>query len=310
MNEDLKKIQNIPCSPPLESPILSNHKRHFSVQGILTSIKGEVRMWPGKPYPLGATWDGAGVNFALFSENATKVELCFFSISKGKTEETHRLTLREYTDYVFHCYIPDARPGQLYGYRVHGPWDPQHGNRFNPNKVMIDPYAKAIGKTMIWDNSMFPYDINNPSNDKDLIIDEKDNIEYCSLAAVVDTAFTWGNDFPPNIPWHKTVIYETHIRELTMKHPDIPEHLRGTYTAVCFEPIIKHLKHLGVTAVEFMPVHHRVDDKNLLVLVIIGDIILYLILHQTLDILLLIIRLVQFKNLKLWFVHYIHMVLK
>ena len=149
----------------------------------------KVRVWPGKPYPLGATWDGAGVNFALFSEHATQVELCLFnSIEDG--HEAQRIVLSERTDMVWHGYLPDVEPGQLYGYRVHGPHDPSKGHRFNPNKVVLDPYAKAIGRDVEWDDTLFGYTIGDPC--ADLSFDDRDNAAFCPLASVIDTAFTWG----------------------------------------------------------------------------------------------------------------------
>jgi isoamylase len=220
-----------------------------------------MRVWPGRPYPLGATWDGAGVNFALFSENATKVELCLFD-SPEATNETHRIVLPEHTDMVWHGHLPDVEPGQLYGYRVHGPYEPQNGHRFNPNKIVLDPYAKAMGRDVRWDDSLFGYQI-GPGSD-DLSFDKRDSAPFAPLGAVVDAAFTWSDDRPPRTPWHKTLIYEAHVKGLTMRHPDIPENRRGTYAAVAAEPIIQHLKSLGVTAIELLPVHQHLDDRTLL----------------------------------------------
>ncbi|HYE20574.1 MAG TPA: glycogen debranching protein GlgX, partial [Tepidisphaeraceae bacterium] len=219
----------------------------------------QTRIWPGRPYPLGATWDGAGVNFAIFSEHATRVELCLFD-SADDARESARITLPEQTDMVWHGYFPDVEPGQLYGYRVYGPYDPPAGHRFNPNKVVLDPYAKAIGRDLAWDDSLFGYRIGAD----DLAFDGRDNAAHCPLAAVIDTAFTWGDDRPPRTPWHKTVIYEAHVRGLTMRHPEVPESKRGTYAALASEPVIKHLLDLGVTAVELLPVHCHLDDRHLL----------------------------------------------
>jgi glycogen operon protein len=219
-----------------------------------------MRVWPGRSYPLGATWDGAGVNFALFTEHATKVELCLFD-SYESTAESQRLTLREHTDQVWHAYLPDVEPGQLYGYRVYGPYQPAKGHRFNPAKVLLDPYAKAVGRDLIWDDALFGYKIGDPK--ADLTADGRDNAPFAPLAAVVDTAFTWGDDRPPRTPWHKTFIYELHVKGFTMRHPDVPEKLRGTYAGVASEASIQHLLSLGVTAVELMPVHHHVDDRHL-----------------------------------------------
>lgn len=219
-----------------------------------------MRIRPGNPYPLGATWDGLGVNFALFSENAEEVELCLFDSVNAKRER-QRILLPEYSDQIWHVYLPDVRPGQLYGYRVHGPWDPQRGMRFNPNKVLVDPYAKAIVRGVRWHNSMFGYSVRSKRDD--LSFDRRNNAAYAPLAAVVDNTYEWGGDRLPKTPWHKTVIYETHVRGLTKLHPALPEGQRGTYTGVISEPILRHLKELGVTAVELMPVHRKVDNRFL-----------------------------------------------
>src|SRR5918999_4943627 len=218
-----------------------------------------MRVWPGRPYPQGATWDGSGVNFALFSEHATKVELCLFDSVDDK-KESRRITLPEHTDLVWHGYFPDIEPAQLYGYRVHGPYDPKNGHRFNPNKVVLDPYAKAIGRDVRWDDSLFGYRIGKD----DLSFDDRDSAPFAPLASVVDTAFTWGDDRPPRTPWHKTFIYETHVKGITMRHPGVPEERRGTYAGLASEPFIQHLLTLGVTAVEVLPVQYHLDDRNLL----------------------------------------------
>jgi glycogen operon protein len=209
---------------------------------------------------LGATWTGVGVNFAIFSSHATKVELCLFDAVDSR-QESHRIALPEHTDMVWHGFLPDARPNQLYGYRVHGPYAPAEGHRFNPNKVVMDPYAKSVARTIQWSDEMFGYRVGDP--DEDLSFDDRDNAGYAPLAAVVDPAFTWGEDRPPRTPWHNTVIYEMHIRGFSMRHPDIPERLRGTYEALTTEPALDHLKSLGVTAVELMPVHHHARDRHL-----------------------------------------------
>ncbi|HZT77366.1 MAG TPA: glycogen debranching protein GlgX [Vicinamibacterales bacterium] len=219
-----------------------------------------MRVWPGEPYPLGATWTGVGVNFALFSAHATKVELCLFD-SPEATQERERIPLTEQTDQIWHAFLPDARPNQLYGYRVYGPYEPAGGHRFNPNKVVMDPYAKSVARTIRWDDSMFGYVVGH--GDADLSFDERDNAAFAPIAAVVDPAFTWGEDRPPRTPWHDTVIYEMHVRGFTIQHPDIPEPLRGTYEALTTEPAIDHLRKLGVTAVELMPVHHHARDRYL-----------------------------------------------
>lgn len=217
-----------------------------------------MRVWPGKPYPLGATWDGAGVNFALFSSNATKVELCLLDAEDAATDST-RITLPEQTDLVWHCYLPDVRPGQLYGYRVHGPYKPEEGHRFNPYKLLVDPYAKAITGNLRWNDAMFGYKIGDPA--EDLSMDNRDNAGFAPLSVVIDPAFTWGEDRNPRIPWHKTVIYEMHVKGFTRRHPAVPENLRGTYAGLATEAAIKHLQELGVTTVELLPVHYHVDYR-------------------------------------------------
>ena len=220
-----------------------------------------MRVWPGRPYPLGATFDGVGVNFALFSEHGTKVELCLFD-DRDDPKETHRIPLPEITDLVHHGYFPDVGPGQLYGYRVHGPYDPGAGHRFNPNKVVLDPYAKAIGRDVRWDDALFGYRV-GPNPDADLEMDARDSAAFCPLASVIDTAFTWGDDRPPRTPWHKTLIYEAHVKGLTNRHPGVPEDKRGTYAGMASEPVIEHLLGLGVTAVELLPVHYHLNDRHL-----------------------------------------------
>ena len=219
-----------------------------------------MRIWPGRPYPLGATFDGAGVNFALFSEYATRVELCLFSAADDP-KETHRIPLREQTDQVWHCYLPDAEPGQLYGYRVHGPFDPVNGHRFNANKVLLDPYAKAIGRDVRWNDALWGYRLSDP--DADLSRDDRDSAPFVPLAMVLDTAFTWGDDRPPRTPWHKTLIYEVHVKGFTARHPAVPEERRGTYAGLASEAAIEHLQSLGATAVELLPVHFFLDDRHL-----------------------------------------------
>src|SRR5687767_4049277 len=219
-----------------------------------------MRIWPGKPYPLGTTWDGRGVNFALFSECSTKAELCLFD-SVEDTKEAHRISLPERTNHVWHGYFPDLRPGQIYGYRVHGPYDPKNGHRFNPNKLLLDPYAKATVGPLAWRYPHFGYRLG--AEEEDLSYDERDNAAGMPKCRVVDTAFTWGEDRPPRTPWPETVIYELHVKGFTKRHPNIPEDLRGTYAGLASAPAIEHLKRLGVTAVELMPVHSFVDDKHL-----------------------------------------------
>ena len=219
-----------------------------------------VRTRPGRPYPLGATWDGAGVNFALFSEHATAVDLCLFDPG-DPGRETHRIPIREHTDQIWHVYLPEARPEVLYGYRVHGPWQPAAGHRFNPAKVLIDPYAKAIAGATSWSDAMFGHRVG--VGDNDLIVDERDNAPYLPKSVVVDPAFTWGDDRQPRTPWHDTVIYEVHVKGFTARQPDVPRDKRGTYSGLASPAAVEHLKMLGVTAVELLPVHHSVTEKDL-----------------------------------------------
>ena len=205
-----------------------------------------MRVWPGQPYPLGATWTGLGVNFAIFSAHATRVELCLFDSADAPLPSSC-VPLPEHTDMVWHGYLPDVRPGQLYGYRVHGPYEPQHGHRFNPHKVLLDPYARAVGRTVRWDDAVFGYAVGDKA--ADMSFDQRDDSEFAPLSAVIDPAFTWGDDRPPRTPWHKTVIYEMHVKGFSRLHPVIPPALRGTYEALTTEPALNHLLALGVTAV-------------------------------------------------------------
>jgi glycogen operon protein len=217
-----------------------------------------LRVWPGSPYPLGATWDGVGVNFALFSEYATRVELCLFDSPDAEVESL-TIPLPEQTDMVWHGYLPDAQPGQLYGYRVHGPFAPHAGHRFNPNKLVLDPYARVVGRPVRWHESLFGFTFGMD----DTTFDRRDSGAYAPLAAVVDGAFTWGDDRPPRRPWHETLIYEVHVKGFTKLNSQIPDALRGTYRGLASEPAIRHLLSLGVTAVELMPVHHHADEWHL-----------------------------------------------
>jgi isoamylase len=220
-----------------------------------------MRVWPGRPYPLGATWDGVGVNFAIFSERAQKVELCLFDHVNSE-KETTRIPLKHQTDLVWHAFLPDVTPGQLYGYRVHGPYEPAKGFRFNANKLLLDPYAKSIGRDLRWHDSVFGYKLGDEG--QDLSFDDRDSAAYAPLAVVIDPAFTWGDDRRLATPWHKTLIYELHVKGFTQLNPNIPEKLRGTYAGLASESAVKHLKELGVTAVEIMPIHHFLDDRHLL----------------------------------------------
>jgi glycogen operon protein len=205
-------------------------------------------IWPGKPAPLGATWDGKGVNFALFSENATQVELCLFDSPESSTE-ARCIPLPEKTNQVWHGYLHGARPGLIYGYRVHGPHAPAEGQYFNPNKVLLDPYAKSIARDFRWDPR---------------ILDPAANTAPCApLARVHDPAFHWNGTLPPNTPWHDTILYELHVKGFTKCHPEVPEKLRGTYAGLACEASISHLQSLGITAVELLPIHFHADEKHL-----------------------------------------------
>ena len=215
-----------------------------------------VRKRPGCPYPLGATWDGSGVNFALFSENAQSVELCLFDDGR----ET-RVPVTEQTEQVWHVYLPEARPGVRYGYRVQGPWEPSEGHRFNAAKLLLDPYARALDGTLKWSDAVFGYAVGHA--DADLTSDGRDSAPEMPKSVVVDTAFTWGSDRPPRTPWNQTVIYEMHVKGFTARHPAVPRHLRGTYAGLVAPAALAHLRELGVTAVELMPIHHFVTEKHL-----------------------------------------------
>ncbi|TML90123.1 MAG: glycogen debranching protein GlgX [Actinobacteria bacterium] len=208
----------------------------------------ERQVWPGLPEPLGATWDGEGTNFALFSEAAEAVELCLFD--EGGREE--RLPLAEVTAHVWHGYVPGVAPGQHYGYRVHGPYDPGWGLRFNPAKLLVDPYARAIDRVADWDDAIYGY----TRGAADDVADPRDSAAHVPWSVVVDASFPWGDDRQPRTPWHETVIYETHVRGFTARHPDVPDALRGTYAGLAHPAAIGHLTGLGVTAVELLPVHH------------------------------------------------------
>jgi glycogen operon protein len=219
-----------------------------------------MRIWPGSARQLGATWDGEGVNFALFSDGAMRVELCLFDTPSAALEAA-RIPLRERTNRVWHAYLPDVRPGQLYGYRVHGPYAPERGQRFNANKLLVDPYALAIAGDVTWHDALFGY---VPGDERtDLSFSPLDSAAYVPKSVVIDGAFTWGNDRRPDTPWSRTLIYETHVRGLTMLHPEVPEHLRGKYLGLCSDAILDHLLGLGVTAVELLPIHHAVSERRL-----------------------------------------------
>ncbi|MEO8849892.1 MAG: glycogen debranching protein GlgX [Casimicrobiaceae bacterium] len=216
-------------------------------------------VWRGHPAPLGATWDGAGVNFALFSRHAERVQLCLFAPNGRR--EIARIEVRQRSDFIWHCYLPDARPGLLYGFRVHGPYAPEQGHRFNPNKLLLDPYARMIEGQLRWSDALFGYRVG--SRREDLSFDTRDSATGMPKCKVVDTSFTWGSDRPPRTTRKDTVIYEAHVKGLTQRHPDVPPQLRGTYAGVASAPVVDHLRRLGVTAIELLPVHSFVDDKRL-----------------------------------------------
>jgi isoamylase len=216
---------------------------------------------PGKPYPRGANWDGKGVNFSVFSENAEKIEILLYDTVEAKAP-ARIIKLTEKTASTWHCYLPGIGPGQLYAYRAYGPYEPAKGHRFNSSKALIDPYAKALTRDVIWDDALFGYTLGNP--EEDLSIDHRDSSAFIPKSVVVDQSFNWEGDKQLRIPWNETIIYEAHIKGLTRLHPDIPENSRGTYTAAASEPIVKHLTSLGVTAIEFLPVQQHVNDRQLL----------------------------------------------
>ncbi|MCS7484728.1 glycogen debranching enzyme, partial [Umezawaea endophytica] len=213
-----------------------------------------MRPWPGTPYPLGATYDGVGTNFALFSEVADEVELCLYDEDGKET----RVRLPEVDGFVHHGYLIGVGPGQHYGYRVHGPYEPDNGPRCNPNKLLIDPYAKAISNGVEWDESLFGYPFGEPDQRND-----QDSAPYVPKSVVVSPFFDWSNDRAPKTPYNETVIYEAHVRGLTMNHPEIPQRLRGTYAGIAHPVVIDHLTKLGVTAIELMPVHQFITDHGL-----------------------------------------------
>lgn len=227
--------------------------------------RGSARIQPGQPHPLGSTHDGAGVNFALFSAHATRVELCLFD-DKG-TQETARITLPEQTDEVWHGYVPGLRPGQLYGYRVHGPWAPNEGHRFNPNKLLIDPYARSIRGPLTWNDALYGYTIGSP--EEDLKLDQRDSAPFMPKCMVIETAsrwrpsFSWRREARPKIPWSDTIIYEAHVKGMTATHPAVPQRYRGTFAGLANPAVIEHLVRLGITAIELMPVQAFCNDRYL-----------------------------------------------
>jgi glycogen operon protein len=218
-----------------------------------------MRVLDGVPFKLGATWDGRGTNFALFSSNATRVDLCLFD-RQGR-RELERIQLPERTDDVWHGYLPDVLPGQLYGYRVHGPYEPEQGHRFNANKLLIDPYAKQFSGRVVWSDAHFGYRAGSPR--ADLSFDRRDNARGMPKAVVMDEAFTWGDDVSPHVRWEDMIVYEAHVKGVTMQREDIPPGWRGLFSGLTAPGMIDHLKRLGVTSVELLPVHAFVDDRRL-----------------------------------------------
>ena len=221
-----------------------------------------TRAQPGSPAPLGATWDGEGTDFAIYSEHAARVELCLFNHA-GDAVEAERVELRAAADYVWHAYLPGVRPGQAYGYRVHGPDVPQEGHRFNPAKLLLDPYAKSISGTIGWNDVLSSHPERTRDPDRDLIIDTRDSASAMPKCLVIEPTFSWERDQPLRTQWDRSVIYECHVKAMTMLHPDVPEQLRGTYLGLATEPIIDHLSRLGVTAIQLLPVHQMFTERRL-----------------------------------------------
>jgi glycogen operon protein len=215
-----------------------------------------MEVWPGAPFPLGATFDGAGTTFSVFSEVAERVELCLFDEDGTET----RIELREVTAYCWHCYLPGVNPGQRYGFRVHGPWDPDKGMRCNPDKLLIDPYGKALEGDFEWTDAVFPYRMDDPDAEPSNL----DSAPFVPKCVVINPFFDWGDDRHPRTPWHETFVYEAHVRGLTKQHPDVPEELRGTYAGVAHPATIEHLRSLGISAIELQPVHQFVSEHHLL----------------------------------------------
>jgi glycogen operon protein len=217
-------------------------------------------VYPGSPFPLGAIWDGEGVNFAIYSETAQGIDLCLFNSLEDETESV-KIRINEVSHHVWHVYVPGLKPGQLYGYRVYGSYEPQNGHRFNPNKLLIDPYAKAIAGTIQWHDALFGYEIGN--GEDDLSFSDVDSAPYIPKSVVINHHFDWEGVQKPKIPYYKTIIYEAHVKGLTMMHPDLPEELRGTYAGIAHPITINYLKELGITTIELMPVHHFISDRHL-----------------------------------------------
>lgn len=224
----------------------------------MSDIRTDRRAEAGRPNKLGATFDGEGTNFALFSANAERVELCLFDENDNEVE---RVTLPEYSDEIWHGYLPGILPGQRYGYRVHGRYAPEEGHRFNPNKLLLDPYAKSLAGQIEWNGAHFGYKLDSP--DKDLSFDERDSAPFTPKCEVGDTAFDWSKDVKPDVPWDRTVFYELHVKGYTQLHPAVPENIRGTFDGLGQKAVIDHIKALGVTSVELLPIHAFLDDQHL-----------------------------------------------
>jgi isoamylase len=242
--------------------VLEIHEWSNARQILASSLQGGgVKIWKGAPYPLGSTWMGTGTNFAIFAPKATKVELCLFD-EPYEAGEAERILMEEQTDEVWHVFLPDVRPTQLYGYRVDGPWQPDKGLRFNPAKVLIDPYARSLMGTVKWSSEMFGYPVGNP--DGDLVRDERDNAAFVPKSVVVDQTFHWDNDRAPRHPLEETIIYETHVRGFSQLWEDLDPDIRGSYSGLGSQQAINYFKKLGITAVELLPVHDHIDDQHLL----------------------------------------------
>jgi len=234
---------------------------HLENELIRAAEDVDIKVYPGSPFPLGATIDDSGINFALFAENATRVELCLFN-HVDDVDEYIKIKIEEVTHHVWHVCVPDLKAGQLYGYRVYGPHEPENGHRFNPAKLLVDPYAKAIAGNLEWDDAVFGYNIGDP--DSDLSFNDSNSAPYMPKSIVIDQHFDWEGDKQPKIPYHDTIVYEAHVKGFTKLNPDIPENIRGTYAAIAHPATIKYLKELGITAIELMPIHQFISDRHLL----------------------------------------------
>ncbi|GGC09256.1 glycogen debranching protein GlgX [Dyadobacter sediminis] len=235
--------------------------QHIENEILDSPESSSLKVMPGQPYPLGATWDGKGVNFAVFSENAESIQLCLFN-DENDAEEYVKIKIEEVSHHIWHVYVPDLKPGQLYGYRVFGPYEPENGHRFNPNKLLIDPYAKSLAGKIRWDDALFGYEVGHEK--EDLGFSESNSAPFIPKSVVVDYSFDWENDSRPNIPYHDTIIYEAHVKGFTILNNEIPEEIRGTYAALAHPVTIKYLKELGITAIELLPIHYFIADRHLL----------------------------------------------